>query len=81
MKKSYHLVKWAKIHRTKKNGGLVIKDLRKMNISLLVKWRWAFENEEGLWQDIMRLKYAKVSPVSSIPNRYNDSLVWCDRYI
>jgi hypothetical protein len=48
MKKSYHLVKWDKICRAKKNGGLGIKDLRKLNISLLVKWWWALENEEGL---------------------------------
>jgi hypothetical protein len=49
MKKSYHLIKLDKICRAKKNGGLGIKDLRKLNISLLVKWWWALENEEGLW--------------------------------
>jgi hypothetical protein len=49
-----------------------------MNISLLMKWWWALENEEGLWQDIVRLKYVKGSPVCSIPNSYNYSLVWCD---
>jgi hypothetical protein len=49
MKKSYHLIKSDKICRVKKNGGLGIKDLRKLNISLLVKWWWALENVEGLW--------------------------------
>jgi hypothetical protein len=78
LKKSYHLVRWDKICRAKRNGGLGIKDLRKLNISLLVKWWWALENEQGLWQDIVRLKYVKGTPVCSIPNRYNDSPVWCD---
>jgi hypothetical protein len=37
--------------KAKKKGGLCIKHLRKVNISLLYKWWWMFENEEGLWQD------------------------------
>jgi hypothetical protein len=24
-----------------------------------VKWWWALKNKEGLWQDIVRLKYVK----------------------
>jgi hypothetical protein len=32
----YHLVKWEKICKSEKKGGLGIKHLRKMNISLLV---------------------------------------------
>ena len=40
-------------------GGLGIKDLRKLNISLLAKWWWKLENGEGLWQDIVMAKYVK----------------------
>jgi hypothetical protein len=40
--------------------GLWIKDLRKMNVSLLCKWWWRLDNEEGLWQNIIRFKYIKV---------------------
>jgi hypothetical protein len=29
----------------------VLKDLRKVSISLLCKWWWLLEKEEGLWQD------------------------------
>jgi hypothetical protein len=47
-KRKYHLVKWAVITKPKKKGGLGVKDLRKMNISLLCKWWWKLENEEGL---------------------------------
>jgi hypothetical protein len=39
-KKKIPLVKWSKICKTKKKGGLGIKVLRKMNISLLYKWWW-----------------------------------------
>lgn len=49
-KRKYHLVKWTKICKHKKKGGLGIKDIRKMNINLLCKWWWKLDNEEGLWQ-------------------------------
>jgi hypothetical protein len=47
--KKYHLVKWSVITKPKEKGGLGVKYLRKMNISLLCKWWWKVENEEGLW--------------------------------
>jgi hypothetical protein len=56
LKKKYHLVKWAKICKSKK-GGLGNKDLRKMNISLWCKWWRLLETSEGIWQDKIRLKY------------------------
>jgi hypothetical protein len=56
-KKKYHLVKWTVVARPKKKGGLGVKDPRKMNISLLCKWWWRIENNEGLWQTIVRKKY------------------------
>jgi hypothetical protein len=59
-------------------NGLGIKDLRKMNINLLCKWWWILETKDGLWQDIVKLKYVKNSPTCLIPNRYNDSPIWCD---
>jgi hypothetical protein len=48
LKKKYHLVKWAKVCKSKKKGGLGIKNLRLMNISLLCKWWWLLEKEDGL---------------------------------
>jgi hypothetical protein len=38
------VVRWSKFCRSKKNGGLGIKNLRLMNISLLCKWWWMLEN-------------------------------------
>jgi hypothetical protein len=37
-KKKYHLIRWPKICKSKKKGGLGIKDIRLMNISLLCNW-------------------------------------------
>jgi hypothetical protein len=52
---------------------------------LLVKWWWLLETGEGLWQDIVRIKYIKNTPICLIKPKYNNSPVWCDllrmRYI
>jgi len=66
LKKKYHLVKWTKITKPKDKGGLGIKDLRKMNISLLCKWWWKAENGTGIWQDIIRKKYLKKGGISQL---------------
>jgi hypothetical protein len=57
VKRKYHLVKWETICKNKENGGLGVKDIHKMNISLLCKWWWRLESENGLWQDIIEAKY------------------------
>ena len=44
-KRKYHLVKWSRICKTREKGGLGVKDLRKMNISLLCKWWWKLEKK------------------------------------
>jgi len=56
-KKKYHLIKWVNICRSKKKGGVGIKDLAKLNISLLCKLWWKLENEQGLWQQLINAKY------------------------
>jgi hypothetical protein len=76
VKKKYHLVRWDKICKSMKKGGLGIKDLRKMNISLLVKWWWLLESEDELWQEIVKMKYVKQSPICLIPHRLDDSPLW-----
>jgi hypothetical protein len=62
LKKKDYLVKWSKICRAKKKGGMEVKNLRKMNISLLCKWWWMLENEEGIWQQLVNMKYIKNFP-------------------
>jgi len=58
-KRKYHLVKWGVICLSKIEGGLGVKDIFKMNISLLCKWWWRLENEDGLRQELVKSKYLK----------------------
>jgi len=53
-KRKYHLVRWGVICLSKKKGGLGVKDIFKMNVSLLCKLWWRLENEEGLWQQLFK---------------------------
>lgn len=46
-KRKYHLVKWEVICKSKNKGGLGIKDIWKMNISLLCKWWLTLESKTG----------------------------------
>lgn len=78
LKKKYHLVKWENICKPKKKGGLGVKDLRKLNLSLLGKWWWKLEMEEGVWQEIVKKKHVKGQPLSQINHKPNDSPVWSD---
>jgi hypothetical protein len=77
-KKKYRLIRWEIICKSKKKGGLGIKDIRKMNISLLCKWWWRLEKEHGVWQDIVKAKYLQHDGVRSVKHRINDSHVWTD---
>lgn len=77
-KRKYHLVRWEKICKSKKKGGLGIKDIRKMNISLLCKWWWKLDTEQGLWQDLVKAKYIKNGLINTVQTKFNDSPVWKD---
>lgn len=77
-KKKYHLVKWVKICKSKRRGGLGIKDLRKMNMSLLVKWWWKLEQEHGLWQELVHAKYLSNKTIFSVTHKASDSPIWYD---
>jgi hypothetical protein len=74
--KGYYMVKWCKICRFKKKGGLGVLDLRKQNISLLCKWWWKLDTQQGLWQDIVKAKYLRNKIVASVQSRFNDSPCW-----
>jgi hypothetical protein len=55
-----------------------VKDLRKMNISLLCKWWWKVENEEGLWQEIVCKKYKVQGGSNKIKYSPLNPPVWND---
>jgi hypothetical protein len=52
-------VSWQDVCRTKREGGLGVKDLRIMNISLLTKWKWRLLTEgESIWRNVLKEKYS-----------------------
>jgi mannosylglycoprotein endo-beta-mannosidase len=77
-------VKWKVVCKDKKKGGLGVRDLEVVNLSLLSKWRWRLLNREdlALWKEVLVAKYGlhilnnvnlsmEVSP-------YFESLWWKD---
>jgi hypothetical protein len=51
-------VKWSLICMERKHGGLGVRDIRLVNISLLVKWRWRLLLPgRSLWKDVVIAKY------------------------
>ncbi|WMV41678.1 hypothetical protein MTR67_035063 [Solanum verrucosum] len=57
-KKKFHLVKWEEVIKNKKEGGLGIRNMKKQNKSLMLKWLWKFMTGENmLWREVIRAKY------------------------
>jgi hypothetical protein len=51
-------VRWDVICRPKKEGGLGVRDLRLVNISLLAKWKWKLlSHESEVWKDVVVARY------------------------
>jgi len=50
-------------------GGVGIKDLTKVNISLLRKWWWKLEHEDDLWQKLVKAKYLSKSSIHSVSHK------------
>ena len=57
-------------------GGLGVKDLWKMNLSLLCKWWWKLEQKDGLWQEIVRKKYIKNTCLALLKKKPTNSPMW-----
>lgn len=78
VKRKYHLVRWPKICKNKNKGGLGIKYIRKMNLSLLCKLWWKLEKESDLWKTIIYHKYLRKDSISSVKHKQTDSPIWSD---
>ena len=73
------MTKWSVVCKTKRKGGLGIKNIKKMNVSLLCKWWWKIEHEEGLWQTIVKAKYMSGNNlITLIKHKVDDSPIWSD---
>ena len=70
------MVNWTRICRSKKKGGLGVKNLHRQNVSLLCKWWWKLETQTGLWQSIVSAKYLRNKIVASVTSRVTDSPCW-----
>ena len=77
-KRKYHLVRWETVCKSKHKGGLGIKYIKKMNISLLCMWWWKLEVVDDLCQDIVKAKYLKKNSISSVKHIIVDSPVWAN---
>ena len=75
-KKKYHLVNWQQVCQPKDQGGLGVLDLNIMNICLLCKWIWKIENEEGLWQQLIRSKYLHTYSLAHVKLKLSHSHFW-----
>jgi hypothetical protein len=51
-------VKWSVVCKEKSKGGLGVRDVRLVNLSLLFKWRWRLlQPGRTLWKDVLVAKY------------------------
>ena len=51
-------VSWKDVCKTKEEGGLGCRDIRRFNQALLAKWRWRYISEKtGRWKQILDSKY------------------------
>ncbi|WJX96105.1 hypothetical protein P8452_77351 [Trifolium repens] len=52
-------IKWKVVCQEKRNGGLGIRDIKAVNLSLLMKWRWRLlqSDDLGLWKEVLSAKY------------------------
>jgi hypothetical protein len=51
-------VNWFDVCRSKEDGGLGVRNIRLVNISLLTKWRWWLLNsQDSLWALVIKAKY------------------------
>lgn len=47
-------VKWRKVCHPRSKGGLGVRDMRVVNMSLLAKWKWRLlQKEHSLWKQVL----------------------------
>jgi hypothetical protein len=76
-------ISWKTVCREKKDGGLGVRDVRVVNISLLTKWRWKLLSvEPALWKQVLVAKYGggllREVIFNNIPGARIASIWWKD---
>ena len=64
--------------QVKKKRGPRGKKISENSISLMCKWRWKLEAEDGPWQEFMRKKYLREKSICNISSKAKDSPGWTD---
>lgn len=60
-------VKWSKVCQPRSKGGLGVRDIKLVNISLLAKWKWRLlDDDPALWKEVLEEKYG---PLVSLRSR------------
>ncbi|KEH33332.1 transmembrane protein, putative [Medicago truncatula] len=58
--KKISLVKWDIICTKKSKGGLGVRNVKMVNLSLLAKWKWRLiQGDHDLWEDVLVEKYGR----------------------
>ncbi|GMP98870.1 hypothetical protein CsSME_00046588 [Camellia sinensis var. sinensis] len=56
-----HLVKWREVTNSKNQGGLGVRDLGEVNVSMLLKWWWKYSSEDkALWKSMVCSRYGRI---------------------
>ncbi|RZB71032.1 LINE-1 retrotransposable element ORF2 protein [Glycine soja] len=76
-------VSWEDICKPKKEGGLGVKNLEVLNISLLAKWKWrCIHDHNALWRDLLAFRYGNLiaKQTCSLDRSWGtkDSIWWRD---
>jgi hypothetical protein len=51
-------VSWKEVCKPRNQGGLGVRDVGKVNLSLLIKWRWRLiHSGNAFWKDLLVAKY------------------------
>ncbi|XP_058777040.1 uncharacterized protein LOC131651391 [Vicia villosa] len=74
-------VSWRSVCKPKAEGGLSIRDVDSMNVSLLMKWKWRIMTEENaIWSNILKHRYSKPVVKMFVNDKVvltrNDSIWW-----
>jgi len=72
-------VDWSQVCASRERGGLGIKDIKALNNSLLIKWKWLmFHQLDQLWSKILNSKYRGWRGLEEGPPKQHFSHWWSD---